>query len=205
MRTVHPDEAGACVYSSGAGPSGRPRASFESSSFSSRPVMPFRPFARRVSVASVALRCVLPALVVVLAWGCRGAKEVVTPPLTVIVEGTGDLNGGGYPVDVFFYQLTNDTRFERAVLDEFWRGENQVLRDELVAGGTTQVRLYPQGREMQTLEWEPEARFLGIAANLRSPDRNRWRRVYAVDALVGQTLHLSVGRDFLNAEVTDAQ
>lgn len=167
--------------------------------------MSFRLFARRVSPASVALRCVLPALAVVLAWGCRGPKELVAPSVTVIVEGTDDLNGGGYPVDVFFYQLTNRTRFETAVLDEFWRDENQALRDELLSGGTTQVRLYPQGRETQTLEWDDEARFLGVAANLRNPDRNRWRRVYALDALVGKTLRLSVGRDFLNAEVSDGQ
>ncbi len=115
-------------------------------------------------------------------WGCSGPKTV-----TLVVEGAGDMNttsgGAGNAAEVRVYQLSNRVNFEMTDPRRFWGDDVAALGNELI-GAPVQFSVFPnkQSDELEIVI-KKETRFLGIAANLRDPNRNTWKKVYAIDQI----------------------
>ncbi|MFV1980637.1 MAG: type VI secretion system lipoprotein TssJ [Rhodothermia bacterium] len=115
-------------------------------------------------------------------WGCSGPKTV-----TLVVEGAGDMNttsgGAGNAAEVRVYQLSNRVNFDMTGPRRFWDDDVAALGNELI-GAPVQFSVFPN-RPSDELEIviTKETRFIGIAANLREPDSNTWKKVYTIDQI----------------------
>lgn len=89
--------------------------------------------------------------------------------------------GAGNAAEVRVYQLSNRVNFDMSDPRRFWEDDVAALGNELV-GVPVQFSVFPN-RESDELEIviTKKTRFIGIAANLREPDSNTWKRVYTVD------------------------
>lgn len=135
------------------------------------------------------------------AGACRTARPPVQTavPLTVSIAGTPDLNGGGNAAFVHVFQLSDNAAFRIAPHEAFWQSPDQALGASVIAAN--QVQLFPSANEVIRLELASDVRFIGVAANLRDPDRDRWRAVYSVDELIGSELRVTIGSDSMSSEV----
>lgn len=124
--------------------------------------------------------------------GCKGGLELT-------LAGEPDLNGGGNAAVVRVYQLSNDTNFRATPIESFWRDDRGVLGSEYV--GHQQVLLYPDQETTLPIEVDKQARFIGVAADLRQPNQDLWRQVYPVSELRGNRVVVMVGSDQLTVEV----
>ncbi len=115
-------------------------------------------------------------------WGCSGPKTV-----TLVVEGAGNMNttsgGAGNAAEVRVYQLSNRVNFDMTSPRRFWDDDVAALGRELV-GAPVQFSVFPNtpSDELEIVI-SKETRFVGIAANLREPDSNTWKKVYTVDQI----------------------
>lgn len=130
---------------------------------------------------------------VLLIGGCSGSKA-----LNMTVVGTPNLNStdetpGGNAAVVRIYQLSNDTNFRTVTLEAFWEDDRTALGNEMVS--SRQLLLYPDAVERLEIEPDETARFIGVAADLRRPDHERWRQVYALSELKGKRITVEVSRD----------
>ena len=132
----------------------------------------------------------------VAAVGCSGTKP--PPPVALTVVGTPQLNLGNAAI-VRIYELNNDTNFRNATLETFWQDDRAALGNELV--NSQQFMLYPDAVENIQVDPGEETRFIGIAANLRQPDREQWRQVYPVEDLRGKQVMIEIGEDRILLEV----
>lgn len=128
----------------------------------------------------------------IVAGGCKG-------PLEMTVAGEPELNGGGNAVIVRIYQLRSDTNFRGATVETFWQDDHAALGNEYV--DHRQMLLYPNQVETIPIELNKEARYVGIAADLREPDQDRWRDIFAVGELRGRDVSVSVGSNRLTVAV----
>ncbi|NNE35705.1 MAG: type VI secretion system lipoprotein TssJ [Rhodothermales bacterium] len=128
------------------------------------------------------------AVLLLTAVGCKG-------PIELTLSGQQDLNGGNSATDVV-YQLTSNATFLRTPADVFWVNDDQVLAGELVGAKQTVV-LFPGESEEVEVKLNRGSRFLGVAANLRNPDPQHWKAVYAADEVKGKRMSVSVGHDRL--------
>lgn len=136
------------------------------------------------------------------AGGCglfRGSVEESTVPLSVQVTGASDLNGGGNAAFVHIYQLSENAGFRNTPPESFWQAPDQAIGDGLLS--SSQIQLFPGDDETVALEIGPDVRYVGIAANLRDPDRDRWRAVFPVEDLAGRTVHVTVDTNSLSTEI----
>ena len=146
----------------------------------------------------------LRAGALVLALGglvaCGGPK-----PLALTVVGTPNLNSVeddvGNAANVHIYELSNDTNFRNATLETFWQDEAGALGSELI--DSRQLLLYPDAMEQIEIEPAEETQYIGIAANLRQPDREQWRQVYSVEALRGNRVMVEVGKNRVIVDVRE--
>lgn len=145
------------------------------------------------SPARATARC-LVVLAAVLLWSACGSA----PPV-VVLQGGPELNAGGNAATVRVYQLTNDTNFLNTTIEAFWRDDAGALADELVSSES--FVLYPDQSETFELDLSDETRYVGVAVDLRQPDRDRWRAVYPVDDLAKRQVVVTVGSDALSTEV----
>lgn len=146
------------------------------------------------------VRFVLAALLVgLLVGGCGSTLNIFSGPLTVRLTGTDDMNGGN-AARVYVYELSGDTNFRNTTRSTFWSGQEEALGNELVRPPRQQL-LYPG--EMQTLEFEVAegTRYIGVAVDLRNPDRERWRSVHSVEDVEGEEVVVEVGADRLEVNV----
>ena len=130
---------------------------------------------------------------VLLMGGCSGSKA-----LNMTVVGTPNLNStdetpGGNAAVVRIYQLSNDNKFRTVTLEAFWEDDRAALGNEMVS--RQQLQLYPDSFERLEIELEETTRFIGVAADLRRPDHERWREVYALSDLMGKRITVEVSRD----------
>lgn len=152
--------------------------------------------------ATRALTAALIFGVVFWAGGCsllRGSADETAMPVPIIVTGEPDLNGGGNAALVYVYQLADDAGFRAAPHESFWQAPAELLGETLL--GTNQVQLFPNASETLTVELQPGTRFLGVAANLRDPDRDNWRAVYSVEEVAQNPIQVTVGANALSAQI----
>jgi type VI secretion system VasD/TssJ family lipoprotein len=142
----------------------------------------------------------LGCLVLLYVSGCRSLKRTTGPePVRVTVSGTSNLNSGGNAAFVHVYELTSETNFRNAVLESFWQDPDAALGQERVE--SRQIRLNP-GQDT-TFVFNPAAQtlFVGVAANLRQPDREQWRQIYPVSGMLGKQLYVVIGETTVTASV----
>ena len=140
-------------------------------------------------------------LLMILPLGaCRSARPPQQPavPLTVRLAGSPDLNGGNAAF-IHVFQLSDNASFRSAPYEAFWQSPDQALGGSMLSAN--QVQLFPSSMEELRLELSPDVRFIGVAANLRDPDPDRWRTVYSVDDLRGNNLQVTIGSDSVSSEV----
>jgi len=110
----------------------------------------------------------------------------------VVVSGRPAMNGGGHAAVVKIYQLRAADAFRAAPLSSFWRDDTDALGAELVASPRT-LTVYPDTFTVAEIEVADEATYLAVAANLRNPDRDRWRSLHALDE-IGDRVTVTVRR-----------
>ncbi len=133
--------------------------------------------------------------------GCGGSKEATVQPLGVTLTGDVNLNDGNAVV-VRIYGLGGDANFRRVPPDAFWQDDRAALGSELI-GAAREIVLYPQSSEFVTFPLEPTAQFVGVAANLRNPDTDRWRAIIPASMLHEKALRVTVGRSTLTLDVRE--
>lgn len=145
----------------------------------------------------------LLTITIMTAGACRSTRLPTEQsiPLVVEVSGANDLNGGGNAAFVHVFQLTDNAGFRTTQAESFWQAPEQVLGDAL--RGANQVQLFPGANERLDLELNPDARFVGVAANLRDPDRDRWRAVLPASEVQGRILRVVVDANSLSVQVQD--
>lgn len=137
---------------------------------------------------------VVLGLFVVVASGCGSA-----PPPVIAIQGASDLNAGGNAANVRVYQLTNNTNFQSTNIETFWRNDKEALGDELISSES--FLMYPNSVEEIELDVSEGARYIGVAVDLRQPDRERWRAVYPATDLDGKRILVIVRSDHLELQV----
>lgn len=140
----------------------------------------------------------LIGLVLLLA-GCRGPREVSGPSMRLTIAGQPELNAGGNAAVIKVYQLRGGTNFNTTPLQSFWQNDRTALSDDYV--DHVQLLLYPNESETVPLDLRAETQFIGIAADLRDPAQDGWRRIFSLDELRGKEVNVSVGADRLLVEV----
>ncbi|HEX7071049.1 MAG TPA: type VI secretion system lipoprotein TssJ [Rhodothermales bacterium] len=155
-------------------------------------------------IRSASTRLLATAIVMIVGAlalsGCRGSRDTAEPravPLTVHVTGADDLNGGGNAAFVHVYQLADDAGFRNAPPESFWQAPDQALGSSMLS--TSQVQLFPGEDETITVGLGSDTRYVGVAANLRDPDRDRWRAVFPAAELAGKSIHVTVDSNGLSA------
>jgi type VI secretion system VasD/TssJ family lipoprotein len=106
----------------------------------------------------------------------------------------------GNAASVVIYQLSNDVKFRTAPIEEFWRDDEAALGDELV-GRRREVLLYPLQVRLLETEIEENANFIAVAANLRNPKTDAWRRIFPTDEVVGERVQVHVAETMLDITV----
>jgi len=138
-------------------------------------------------------------LVALLMSGCGSTLNIFSGPLTVRLVGADDMNGGN-AARVYVYELSGDTNFRNTALSTFWSDPEEALGNELVRPARQQL-LYPG--ETQTLEFEVAegTQYIGITADLRNPERERWRSVHPVEDVKGEEIVVQVGANHVVVNV----
>lgn len=108
------------------------------------------------------------------------------------------MNGGGNAANVGVYELTGQGNFLDASPQAFW-GEEGTHSSYLVRPPRVE-KTYPGERQAFELEVSDETKFIGVAANLRNPEKEEWRALYPVDE-VGDWLSVTVSSDRILVDV----
>lgn len=131
--------------------------------------------------------------------GCSGTLGLFSGPLTVQIEGESDMNNGN-AARVRIYELSGDTNFRNTPLSSFWRNDEEALGSELVRT-PHEVQLYPDEAKNIEFEVADGTRFIGVAADLREPDREAWRSIHSVDEVKGNEMTVRIGADRVTVEL----
>ena len=122
-----------------------------------------------------------------------------SPSVDVQVKGEEEMNGGN-AASVVIYQLSNDAKFRTTPIEEFWRDDEAALGDELV-GRRREVLMYPLQIRFIEVEVEESTNFIAVAANLRNPEADAWRRIFPVKEVVGARVQVCVADTTLDITV----
>jgi type VI secretion system VasD/TssJ family lipoprotein len=146
------------------------------------------------------------ALAVFLATAAPGCMPLCAvglgdcqPGVAIALEGAGDMNQGN-AASVVVYQLSSDVNFRRTPIETFWKDDTGALGDELV-GPRREVLLYPAETRLLEVALQEPVNYVGVAANLRAPAPDAWRRIYPVDTIRGTRLAVRVGRQDLTIQI----
>lgn len=128
----------------------------------------------------------------VLLSGCRSTA------LNMAFVSTPDLNScendaNGTAVRVFLYELSDDSNFRSVEMATFFT--EGALGNDVI--DRREYRLFPDRREpIEVIKPNDNTRFIGVAADMRCPDGDNWRRVYSVEELKGRDrIVIEVTRD----------
>lgn len=152
------------------------------------------------TVKSFTTIAIVPLALSLLLWGgCSSSLNIFSGPLTMTITGQEDMNGGN-AARVRVYELSGESSFRNTPLSTFWRDDEQALGSELVRP-PHEVLLYPN--ENKTLEFEVAegTKFIGVAANLRNPDRGQWRAIYSVEEIKDGDVSIAVGADRIQVNI----
>lgn len=132
--------------------------------------------------------------------GCGGSRA-----LNMTLAGKPDMNsiddgGGGNAAVVRIYQLSNETNFRDVTLEAFWQNDEEALGSELIAP-PQQIRLFPDQQETIKVEPTSNTKFIGVAADLRQPDRERWRQIYSIEEMKGKRIMVEVGKNYVTIDL----
>ena len=145
---------------------------------------------------AIVLRTLSLVFALIFLVGCGGAPQFM-------IEGGSDLNAGGNAVIVGIYQMNSKTAFEGRDFGKFWQDPVNALGGELISSQT--VTLYPNEPETLEIELEDDTRYVGIAANFRDPDPERWKTIYPADELSkrfgSKEVTITVGGNGLSAVI----
>ncbi len=117
-------------------------------------------------------------LSVLLLSGC-GGKPVKEDPITLHAEivasgdANPDQNGRPSPVVVAIYQLTGVEVFQSGDFFSVFDSEGLALGDALL--GREQVTLRPGDKKDFSVEFNPDAEFIGVVAAYRDVENAKWR------------------------------
>lgn len=134
--------------------------------------------------ASLLLFCLL------LAVGCSSTIEVRT-------AGQSDMNSGGNAAVIQVYQLSGEGSFQDLSFRSFWQKQGSLAK---LVGSPSRRTVYPDETERFTLEMAEDTKFIGVAANLRNPDSEKWRALYPVEE-VGDWLSVTVHSSRISVNV----
>lgn len=104
------------------------------------------------------------------------------------MSGQSDMNGGGNAAVVQVYELSSEGSFQDISFRTFWQEEGVLGK---LVGSPHRQTVYPDETTTFELEVAENTRFIGVAANLRNPDSEKWRALYPVDK-VGDRLSVTV-------------
>lgn len=149
------------------------------------------PFAQRSFVAL--------AFAALIWGGCSGGLGLFSGPVEVSIRGTADMNGGN-AARVRVYELAGETNFSNTPLSSFWQNDRDALGDELVRP-PREVLLYPSEDRSVEFELAEGTQFIGVAADLRNPDREGWRALYPVSDVKGERIVVNVATNQISVDV----
>lgn len=112
------------------------------------------------------------------------------------------MNNGGNPAVVKIYQLGGEGNFKSTPLSAFWRDDRGALGNELVTA-PRKVTVYPDESERIELELAEKTKYIGIAANLRKPEREKWRSVHSIEGM-GDQISVTVETNKVEVEVEES-
>ena len=147
----------------------------------------------------------LAALVVLLLGlgglaGCSGPREAPQRGVELTITGGPEMNGGN-AARVRVYQLSGTTRFLNASVGDVWNSEQSPLEAEVVEI-TDSFLLYPNQTRPLEVMLENDTRYLGVAADLREPEQDRWRQVVSAEEIRGRdSVGVTIGRGGLVIEL----
>lgn len=126
--------------------------------------------------------------------GCSSSIEVM-------VAGQSDMNNGGNAAVVHVYELNSENNFVNTPVSAFWQDAEGALGGELIAAH--QQRVYPNETEVLEFELSDNTKVIGVAANLRDPEREQWRAHYSVEDL-GDEISVVVYNNRISVEAEGA-
>ena len=129
--------------------------------------------------------------VLVFVTGCASS-------VSVRLFGQPEMNRGGNAAVVKFYQLTAQGNFRNTPLSSFWRDDEAALGSELVTA-PRKLTVYPANTKTISLSIQDKTNYLGVAANLREPDRDRWRCLVPLKKM-GDEVSVTIERNTLQLE-----
>jgi type VI secretion system VasD/TssJ family lipoprotein len=124
-------------------------------------------------------------------WHC--GKKV----LKVTLIGGLESNQGN-AVDVRIYQLRNDSKFQLATVDAFWKGKNsdeEFLGKEFINKQEKKVR--PKEQILLSLQIDVETQFIGVAANFFNPNKDKWRYCIPISKYKHKKVAIVLGENSL--------
>lgn len=134
----------------------------------------------------------------VSAVGCKSSLPIIggDRETDIVVLGGTSMNGGGNAAVVRVYQLSSDTKFQHASIEDFWKSDVDALGSELV-GASQELIVYPKDTKTLDVKLDEATQYVGVAADLRSPDQDQWRVVLPVHEINGRKVLVTVGENRL--------
>ena len=117
----------------------------------------------------------------------------------ITLEATQDLNKGGNACYVCIYQLRNDMDFKRTPVESFWNEGEKPFAADIVDKPVCET-LIPGDEAYIDITISDETNFIGVAADFREPDQERWRQVYAIPSKKPTEVRIIVGSNTVRIE-----
>ncbi|MDH4079509.1 MAG: type VI secretion system lipoprotein TssJ [Nitrospira sp.] len=131
-------------------------------------------FTKRGRVPSTGVLCLL---VLLLGMGC--SSETKKWRVQMVPTDKINLNDAGdsQPVLVRVYQLKERERFQQATFKALWKGDKEVLEDDLLDRKELMVHPEKKADLYIDLDVKHGAAYIGVMALFRQPDVEGWRQV----------------------------
>jgi type VI secretion system VasD/TssJ family lipoprotein len=117
----------------------------------------------------------------------------------ITLEATKDLNKGGNACYVCIYQLRNDMDFKRTPVESFWSEGEKAFEADIVDKPVCET-LIPGDEAYIDITISDETNFIGVAADFREPDQERWRQVYEIPSKKPTEIRIIVGSNTVRIE-----
>lgn len=105
-----------------------------------------------------------------------------TPQARLTISSTANLNLNDsdepLPVMVNIYQLGDNKAFEEASFADLWKKDLATLGDSMLTKETLTVN--PASQERLVFERHAQAKFIGVMAIFRKPEKEEWRATKVV-------------------------
>ncbi len=100
--------------------------------------------------------------------------------LTISSTANLNLNDSDEPLPVMLnvYQLGDDKAFTEASFTDLWKKDLAILGDSMLTKETLTIN--PASQERLTFERHAQARYIGVMAIFRKPEKEEWRAVAPV-------------------------